>query len=103
MSHDLSSFIKSLLSRLRSRENSSERRLTGRVEPNYHPALDNYANLNFTAFTVMTKALAASVAHYTMNLESIPVRDSVERGMYPRSYYPRSYGGKLIRKGRRKI
>lgn len=41
-------------------------------DPNYHSALDNYDNLNFTAFTTMTKAIAASVAEYATSVDSLP-------------------------------
>lgn len=42
------------------------------LDPNYHSALDNYDNLNFTAFTTMAKAIAASVAEYATSVEDLP-------------------------------
>lgn len=66
-------------------------------DPNYHSAGDNYTNLNFEAFEVMTQALAASVAHFATDLESIPTQESV------RGVFPRTYAGRPTRKGRRKI
>jgi len=42
------------------------------LDQNYHTALDNYDNLNFTAFELMTKAIASSVAEYATSVESLP-------------------------------
>ena len=49
------------------------------LDPNYHSALDNYANLNFTAFTTMARAIAASVARFSTSLASIPTTDGASR------------------------
>lgn len=68
------------------------------LDPNYHSALDNYDNLNFEPFFVMTQALAASVAHYATTLEEIPTPDRVRRAARPRNYF-----GNAGRKSHRKI
>ena len=71
------------------------------LDPNYHSAGDNYANLNFTAFTVMTKAIAASVAHYSTSLASIPPHGGARR--MKREVWPRSDEGAFVQKGHRKL
>lgn len=43
---------------------------------NYHQAGDNYTNLNFEAFTIHTKAIAAAVAHYGSSFDTLPPRNS---------------------------
>ena len=43
-------------------------------DPNYHGPGDNYTNLNFDAFTTITKGIAAAVAEYSRNFTSIPPR-----------------------------
>jgi carboxypeptidase Q len=43
---------------------------------NYHQAGDTYDNLNFEAFTVNSKAIAAAVAHYGSSFASLPPRNS---------------------------
>lgn len=43
---------------------------------NYHAAGDNYTNLAFEPFLANTKAIAASVVKYTMDLSGIPCRNS---------------------------
>jgi carboxypeptidase Q len=42
---------------------------------NYHQAGDSYSNLNFEAFTINSKAIAASVAHYSTSFKTLPPRD----------------------------
>lgn len=42
------------------------------LDPNYHTAEDNFANLNFDAFVPMGRALAASVAKYADSFDSLP-------------------------------
>ncbi|SMY18963.1 unnamed protein product [Zymoseptoria tritici ST99CH_1A5] len=42
---------------------------------NYHQVGDNYDNLNFEAFTINSKAIAASVAHYSTSFKTLPPRD----------------------------
>ena len=69
---------------------------------NYHQAGDNYANLNFTAFVVDTKAIAASVAYYGTSFDSLPPRNGTagakRRGLNWRS--GRTYQSKATRNGR---
>ena len=43
-------------------------------DPNYHTANDTYANLNFTAILVNTKAIAAAVAHYDTSFDGLRPR-----------------------------
>ncbi len=43
---------------------------------NYHQVGDDYSNLNFEAFEINSKAIAASVAQYAVDLSSIPVRNA---------------------------
>ena len=45
---------------------------------NYHRVGDDVANLNREAFVVNSRAIAASVAKYGMDLSDIPVRDPAE-------------------------
>ncbi|USW54485.1 Putative PA domain, peptidase M28 [Septoria linicola] len=45
-------------------------------DPNYHLVGDNYNNLAFEPFLINTKAIAASVAKYTMDTSDIPARAS---------------------------
>ncbi|KAF2217547.1 hypothetical protein CERZMDRAFT_63702 [Cercospora zeae-maydis SCOH1-5] len=56
-------------------------------DPNYHLVGDNYTNLAFEPFLINTKAIAASVAKYTMDTSDIPPRTSgakvKTRGAHP--------------------
>ena len=71
------------------------------LDPNYHTAEDKYDNLNFTAFYIMTRAIAASVAEYSTSLASIPARDpsKVKRGMRWRNIG----SNKLVKKGHHSV
>lgn len=52
---------------------------------NYHQAGDNYTNLNFEAFLVNTKAIAAATAFYTTSFDSLPPRNATIEGRKRRS------------------
>ena len=69
------------------------------LDPNYHTAEDNYANLNFEAFLPMTKAIAASVAEYATSFESIPGGSARVK----RAVRPRGEGDAFVMKGHRKM
>jgi Zn-dependent M28 family amino/carboxypeptidase len=51
------------------------------LDPNYHGAGDTVANLNFDAFLLHTKAIAAAVATYATSFESLPPKDLVKRNL----------------------
>lgn len=66
------------------------------LDPNYHSAGDNYDNLNFTAFTTMTKAMAASVAEYATSFDSL---SSTGPSKMKRSYKWGGVGSNKVKKG----
>lgn len=45
------------------------------LDPNYHGAGDTVANLNFEAFELHSKAIAASVAEYATSFSSLPPKE----------------------------
>jgi carboxypeptidase Q len=54
-------------------------------DPNYHQAGDNYTNLNFEAFLVNTKAIAAAVAEYGASFDSLPAANTTSTKLKRRS------------------
>ncbi|KAF2720349.1 Zn-dependent exopeptidase [Polychaeton citri CBS 116435] len=60
------------------------------LDPNYHDAGDNYDNLNFEAFVVNTKAIAAAVAEYGTSFGSLN-QASLQRKRSPWKRTVRNY------------
>ncbi|KAF2264264.1 Zn-dependent exopeptidase [Lojkania enalia] len=51
------------------------------TDPNYHGAGDTVDNLNFDAFELHAKGIAAAVAKYATSFESLPPKDLEKRGL----------------------
>lgn len=49
------------------------------LDPNYHGAGDTVDNLNFEAFVLHAKAIAASVATYATSFASLPPKETVQK------------------------
>ena len=55
------------------------------LDVNYHQAGDNFTNLNFDAFEINTKAIAAAVAEYATSFDSLPPPNSTRVSKRKRS------------------